>query len=169
MGDIFKEQIVKRKPKSTDGVKFIGLVFGVLAIFIVSMMIIPSFAMVPTLLAGFGAFYVCSFLKVEYEYIFTNGDLDIDIIYNRSRRKRMFSANVKSIEIMAHIEDMNHAGSFSGAQQVLDFSSGATEETTYAFLIAHKGQQTKVIIEPNETMMDALKGSIPRSKLHIKR
>ena len=115
-----------------------------------------------------GGFYLNSFLKIEYEYVFTNGELDIDIIYNRSRRKRIFSSHVNKFEIMAHVEDMNHAGEFHRAQETKDYSSGKVGPDSYAFLINYNSKYTKFIIEPNEKMMAAIKGSISRSKLHIK-
>ena len=170
MTDVFKEQIVKRKERPKDKMKRVGLILAVILIFIIAIMSpAASFAPVITLAAGFGAFYLTSFLKVEYEYVFTNGELDIDIIYNRSRRKRVFSAHVNKFEIMAHVEDMNHAGSFSGAQVTHDYSSGQVGPDTYAFLINKDGKQQKIIFEPNEKMLKAISGSMSRIKLHIKR
>jgi len=170
MGDVFKEQIVKRKESPLDMLKRAGLIIAVIVIFF-GVLQTPIATLVPiiTLAAGFGAFYLMSFLRVEYEYVFTNGELDIDIIYNRARRKRVFSANVKSFEVMAHVEDMNHAGSFKGAHETRDYSSGVVGPDTYAFLISVSGKQTKVIIEPNEKMMTAISGAVPRSKLHLRK
>jgi len=169
MGDVFKEQIVKRKQTSIDTAKRAGLIILVILSFFVSFILVPGIAPIVTLIVGFGAFYLNGFLKVEYEYVFTNGELDIDAIYNRARRKRVFSSHVNRFEIMAHVEDMTHAGSFGNAQEVRNYSSGAIGENTYAFLINYNSKQTKVIIEPNEKMMDAIKGSIARSKLHLKK
>ena len=169
MTDVFKEQIVKRKPSTMDNMKRVGLILAVVVVFFIAMYFVAGFAPVITLAAGFGAFYLMSFLKVEYEYVFTNGELDIDIIYNRSRRKRVFSAHVNKFEIMAHVEDMNHAGSFSGAQVTHDYSSGQVGPDTYAFLINKDGKQQKIIFEPNEKMLRAISGSMSRTKLHMKR
>jgi len=169
MGDVFKEQIVKRKDPPTNNIKRAVLVIAVIVLFFVlAQTQLGSLAAPITLAAAFGAFYLMSFLRVEYEYVFTNGDLDIDIIYNRSRRKQVFSANVKTFEIMAHVEDAVHAGNFSGALETRDYSSGEVGGNTYAFLVSIEGKQTKVIFEPNEKMMQAIAGSIPRSKLHRK-
>jgi len=168
MGDIFKEQIVKRKQTGKDTLKRAGIIIGVLVIFIVALNFVPGFAPIIGTAGVVGAFFLSSFLKVEYEYVFTNGELDIDIIYNRSRRKRVFSCNMRSAEIMAHVEDTMHTGAFHGAQETRDYSSGVNGPDTYAFLITHGGKNTKVIIEPNEKMMAAFRSSISRSKLHIR-
>jgi len=169
MGDVFKEQIVKRKDPPTNFLKRAGLIVAVIAIFfILGYTPLGGLAAPITLGAAFGAFYLMGFLRVEYEYVFTNGELDIDIIYNRSRRKRLFTASVKSFEIMAHVEDAVHAGSFNSAVETRDYSSGEVGPDTYAFLVSVNGKQTKIIIEPNERMMQAIAGSMSRSKLHRK-
>jgi len=170
MGDVFKEQIVKKKETAADTAKRIGLILAVFVIFFV-VLLTPArtFVAIIVAAAAFGAYYLMSFLKVEYEYVFTNGELDIDIIYNRSRRKRLFSSHVNKFEIMAHVEDMNHAGSFNGAQVTHNYSSGQVGPDTYAFLISKDGKIQKIIIEPNEKMMKAISGSISRSKLHLKK
>jgi len=168
-GDIFKEQIVARKQTNKDLAIRICLVVVVALVFLVTITILNALGIIITIAVGFGAFYLMSFLRVEYEYIFTNGELDIDAIYNRSRRKRVFSAYVKNFELMAHVEDMVHTGSFSSAQETRDYSSGDIKENTYAFLINTSGKRLKVIIEPNEKMMDAISKAIPRSKLHLRR
>jgi hypothetical protein len=150
--------------------KRIGLILAVVLVFVIAIASpAAAFAPIITLAVGFGAFYLMGFLKVEYEYIFTNGELDIDVIYNRSRRKRMFSSHVNKFEIMAHVQDMNQAGSFNSAQVTHDYSSGQVGADTYAFLVSKDGKQQKIIFEPNEKMLKAISGSMSRSKLHIKR
>ena len=168
MNEVFKEQIVKRQPNSKDNLKRVGLVLAVIAVTFVSFVLIPPLAPVIILAAGFGAWFLMSFLKKEYEYAFTDGELDIDVIYNRSRRKRLFSAKVKDFEIMAHVEDKMRIGDFQGAVETLDYSSGVVGNDTYAFLTNYKGKRTKVIIEPNAVMLKALATVLTRRRLHVK-
>lgn len=167
-GDVFKEQIVKKQPSMINTIKKVGLVIAAFTLGIIVMMAAGMFG--PFLLAAviFGAWYVMSFLNVEYEYTFTSGELDIDAIYNRSRRKRVFSARVNDFEIMAHIEDKRHSGSFHGAQVTKDFTSGVRGNDTYAFMINHQNKRTKVVIEPNEIMLKALASVLTRRRLHVK-
>jgi len=169
MGDVFKEQIVKRKPNSKDSLKRAGIIAAVVLVFFVSMAIVGQFALPITLVAGFGAAYLMSFLRVEYEYIFTNGEIDIDIIYNRSRRKRVFSSHVNKFEVMAHVEDTVHVGEFHRAQETKDYSSGEITPNSYMFLVSYNSKYLKVIFEPNEVLLKAISSAIPRSRLHLKK
>ena len=168
MGDIFKEQIVKRKSTSRDVLKRVGLVIAVIVVVFVAFALIPPVAPFLIVAAAIGAWYLMSFLKVEYEYAFTDGEFDIDAIYNRSRRKRVFSARVNDFETMAHVDDKMRVSDFQNAVQVLDYSSGVVGDDTYAFMINYKGKRTKIIIEPNAVMLKALATVLTRRRLHLK-
>jgi len=169
MGDMFKEQIVKRQATSTDVIKRIGIILATIIVAFVALSL-PIQMIGPFIAAGavFGAWYIMSFFKVEYEYSFTAGELDIDAIYNRSRRKRVFSARVNDFEIMAHVEDNMHTGALSNAQVQKDYSSGVVGKDTYAFIINYENKRTKIIIEPNEVMLKALASVLTRRRLHVK-
>jgi len=169
--DVFKEQIVKRKPTMLDSIKRAGLIFVVVAVAFTTFAVpgLNVFAPIIIIAVGFGAFYLNAFLNVEYEYVFTSGDLDIDAIYDKRRRKRLFSARVNDIDIMAPIEDTVQSGSFNNASETNDYSSGVAGPDTYAFMINLKGKRVKIIFEPNDKMMDTIKGSMSRNKLQLRK
>jgi len=168
MGDVFKEQIVKRQQTAGDSLKRVGLVLAA-AVLSVAALLLGSF-IGPFLVAAivFGAWFLMSFIRREYEYSFTAGELDIDVIYNRSRRKRVFSARVNDIEIMAHIDDKMHIGAFQGAQITKDYTSGVNGNNTYIAMINYENKRTKLVIEPNEVMLKAIAGVLTRRRLHVK-
>lgn len=166
MGDAFNEQLVRRRPTALDGVKKAGFVAAAFAVFLLAGVFVPGFAIFIGAGALFGALYAMGFLNVEYEYALTNGELDVDIIYNKARRRRLFSVAVKEFELMAHVEDKAHSGAFGGARAALFCHSGATGPDTYAFLATIAGQRTKVVIEPNEKLLKALRQAMPRGRFH---
>lgn len=169
MGDVFKEQLVRKQPSVKTAALRVGIIAAAAVIVFIAVALAAQIGIILAFAICFGAYYLLTFLNVEYEYIFTNGELDIDIIYSRSRRKRLFSANVKNFDIMCHIEDKMRAGEFNGAQITLDYSGGTVTENTYAFLLPYKGKRTKVIIDPNEKMLTAIAGVMSRQKLFIKK
>jgi len=168
MGDIFKEQIVKRASTTRDVFIKVGLILATVIVCMIALPTLATFGPFVALGAIFGAWFAMSYLKVEYEYSFTAGELDIDAIYNRSRRKRLFSARVNDFEIMAHVDDKMHNSAFQGAQVQRDFSSGVTNKDTYAFLLNYQNKRTKIIIEPNEVMLKAMASVLTRRRLHVK-
>lgn len=169
MGDVFKEQLVKRENTFKEtAIRICGWVLVVLLSILVFFNLGPFIGLLVAFVAGFGARFLMGYLNVEYEYIFTNGELDIDIIYDLARRKRVFTMNMKQFEIMAHVEDKNHEGTFAGAQETRDYSSGVIGSNTYAFLTVYEGKKVKVIIEPNDKMLKAFSGVLTRRKLHLR-
>ena len=168
MGDVFNEQIVKKHGTFSDNIKRAGITALILVIFFISFVFLQAFAVFIGVAAVFGGIFLMSFLNVEYEYVYTNGELDIDIIYNRARRKRLFSIVVKDFEIMAHVEDKTHLRAFDTAQETINCHSGEIGPNTYAFLATIKGKKAKVIFEPNDKMLKAISTSLSRSRLHLR-
>lgn len=157
MGDVFKEQIVKKEPNIHDTLKKAGVIAATLILAVVAFSIpsINAFAPIIVVAVAFGAYYLFSFLNLEYEYTFTNGTLDIDVIYNKSRRKRIFTGDVKDFELMTHVDNKDRLQDYKSATTTLNCSSGVTKPNTYAFLTNYKDKKVKIVIEPNEMMSKA--------------
>jgi hypothetical protein len=156
MGDVFKEQLIKKLPGKFDAMKKAGLVAASLFISML-LLLSPVLGVLTPIIVfaiGFGVYYLFSFFNVEYEYTFTNGSLDIDVIYNKSRRRRLFTGDVKDFEIMARLTDNEKAPEFRSAEVILDYSGGV-DDRAYAFLTRYKGKTVKIIIEPNDIMIQA--------------
>lgn len=156
MSDIFKEQLVKREKNTKDDFKkmlicAISVAFSILAVIGLGL----GAGLVIVLVIALIASYFIYNMNIEYEYSVTNGDIDIDRIYNKSRRKRVFSGSCGDIEIMAHINDKEHLGSYTDAK-VYDFSSGGIYGNTYVFVTEFKGKKAKIVIEPNDEILNAM-------------
>ena len=169
MNVVFKEQIVKRKPTIKDALIRACLIVVVVLVFLVTIVQFGAIGVLITAVVGFGANYVMGFLSVEYEYAITDKELDIDAIYARSRRKRVFSASLSNVEVMAHVSDNAHEHTFSRMQKLCDYTSATGNDNVYAFLLSYNGKYTKVLIEPNEKMLAAIAPAIGRGKLFLKK
>ena len=120
MKDFFTEQLVKHNitPKENKLRVIYICVYAVLISYIIFNFIIMSgnnhqigiFIIGLFICAGiiYLAYRQITGFDVEFEYSYTNGILDIDVIKHRSRRKTVFSAGVGDFEIMAHIDDSEH-------------------------------------------------------------
>lgn len=168
MNDIFKEQLIKKAPSGKDYAAKAAVAVLAALVILLSFMFLSYLAPFAAVGAGFFAHLVFGAFDVEYEYAFTNGELDVDVIYAKSRRKRLFSAYPKDFIVFAHIADKQYENDFKRAEVTKDFSSGKITGDTYAFLYSRAGKLTKYIIEPNEAILAALKGVIPRSRFHAR-
>lgn len=112
--------------------------------------------------------YICIVVfrktDIEYEYQFINGDMDIDIIYGKLKRKRLNRFDLKSIEIMAPANSPRLASYNNNESiKVLDYSSRYKDRPKYAFITQrHDGNTVKVLVEINAKMLEAIKNSVPR-------
>lgn len=168
MGDVFKEQLVKRINTPKDTAIRVCVWVIVLLIILIVITQVPMVALFVALILGFAASYATGYLNVEYEYVLTNGELDIDVIYDQKKRKRVFNGDMKQFELMAHINDKAHEAAFNTAHEIRDYSSGVTGDNTYAFLATHENKKVKIIIEPNEKMLKAFSKVLTKRNLHLR-
>lgn len=100
--DTFFEQLITIKKTAKDISLIILIWFATFfTIFMLFTVLYSPFSLLLSFGIGFGAFWLSTKLNVEFEYIITNGTLDIDKITNKSSRKRIMSlelANVKELK-----------------------------------------------------------------------
>ena len=161
MNDSYSELLVKKEQTGKDKViKF--LLIGVIAATAVVGVIIPL-VWVLTLGLGIAAYFILPNLDLEYEYVYVNGELDIDKIMAKSKRKRVQSFDLAKMEIMAPVNShrmdyQNH----NTKLKVLDFSSGNKEHKVYAMIIPDEKEICKVLLEPDQTLLENIQKSCTR-------
>lgn len=162
MSDIFIEQLVKKETKSSDKIKTILYFLTATILSFVSLIYLGF--IFPLVLAGsfFGAIYLSSLNNVEYEYIFTNTELDIDAIYNKQRRKRKISTDLKQSTLITYFNNKQYENAHNDAK-VLDFSSGANYQNVYYIITNIDNKKVKLLFEPNEEMISALEKKLSRN------
>ncbi len=78
--------------------------------------------------AIYGAYYLFQRLNREYEYIYTGGEVDIDVIYGRSKRQRLITLKPRQVEFMGkatvYYEQYRKK---TEIQKILDFSDGTKD------------------------------------------
>ncbi len=158
MDDFYTEQLIKKQVDSKDRLKKTGLialtVLSVLGVFVIPLGIILPVVMIVIDVLMFQN------LNVEYEYGFVNGDLDIDKIMNKSRRKRMFSTDADQMELLAPVgavELMQYK-----KVKTYDYTSGKGNAEIYALIASNKGELCKILFEPNETIVEGFFVKAPR-------
>lgn len=109
--DVYVEARFPRATGWREVLTYVLVAIMVLLLFWLSLMLSPmlgNFAFVAYGILAFVVIYAGKFLKkqqVEYEYIFTNGDLDIDKIIAKEDRKRRYSVNVSEMEFFEEYKD----------------------------------------------------------------
>ena len=106
----------------------------------------------------YGEIKLLGTFRVEYEYIITNGMVDIDKITAKSSRKRVFSFECKDIIRTARINDK---GILSAANQSYAFGNEGKESF---YVLVNKGSAKAVLlIEPQQKIINAIKECTPKN------
>lgn len=105
---------------------------------------------------------VFPYLSVEYEYVFCDGQLDFDKIFSGNKRKTALRIDFENVEIMAPAG--SHALDSYNHQQLklIDYTSRERDIHPYAIVLRQGEQLTKILFEPNEKMVAAIKQKAPR-------
>ena len=162
--DIFMEKIVAKKKGIQDYLIITGLVFAGFIVLIAVMTISFLRSLWPILAAGviYLIYYLSTSRNVEFEYIVTNGDLDIDKIISRRKRKRIFSANCKSFDILAKYKSEHYNSEVKNIQKKIEAVSSMDSPGVYFATLNYKNERTVIFFEPDEKMLDSFKTYIPR-------
>ena len=158
MSDFYTEQLIKKQKGKREMMLLLGVV-AILALGITSLLI-SAVGIVIMVIAVVAGIIVFRQINLEYEYLFVNGDFDVDKIINKSRRKRLFSMNVSNLELLAP-ENAAELRNYRNAK-VVDYSSGKKDARRYGMVISDRGQMTKIVFEPNDTIVEGFFMLAPR-------
>lgn len=156
------ELLVGKKMRARD-YWVLGLTaMGIFAFSFIGIPLIPGL-LIPKFLALIGLICLFIFLyrhsKVEYDYCYFQGDLDVDKVFDKSSRKSYLSVNISEAEIVAPLKSDRISG--FGKLKILDVSSGEKEDLRYAAVLHHNGIKTLLIIQANNKLLDAIYRTIP--------
>ena len=143
----------------------IGVYFLLLVLSVVASMESTYMLLVVMGVIAFGIMKANS-MKYEYEYIFCDGQLDVDKIIANSKRKRMFRVDFDSCEVIAPENSEALAHWNSRVEKVLDYTSHVKGKHTYAIIARHNQQLVKILFEPNENMISIMRNK-SRRKVHL--
>ena len=97
--------------------------------------------------------------NTEYEYSYVGGDLRIDRIRNRSRRKHQIELEAEGIRSVLPKEAAHTDGQ---GLQTRDFTSGRKDARVYELRYEGGGRSLRVWIEPDEKLLELMKLAMPR-------
>jgi len=163
--DTFFEQIVPVK-KDVKGIfAVIGIwVAAIILAFLAWGFLIPMGLGTIGLLIIAGVFYFayklsCRF-SVEYEYIITNGILDVDKIMAKSMRKRMLTFNLSEVESVEKFNP-NKKDERKYASNLM--ACNKTDPNAYVLIASSEGKGTiKLVLSPENRMKEAMKKFMPK-------
>ena len=105
------------------------------------------YALLPAIVLGIVEFFLFRSWKLEYEYVYVNGDFTISKIIRKEKRKDVFHCDRKDIQYVREGK-LTEDGC-----RVSDFSSGWEKADVYTLRTGNR----LVYIEPNEEFLQDLR------------
>jgi hypothetical protein len=173
MGDVFVEHMVARRQTPKILMQKLMLTLAAVTVMLIPLVfevfnLLPAGILLPFFIvgAGWGMIILFRRLNLEYEYIVTNGEMDVDKIMGRRSRKRLLTVDCRNFDILAPYSPEFRAEYESQTIATTVDVSSHPEAPGRWFAIFHAkdGKRTLLIFEPNEKMLDAFRKYI-RSKI----
>ncbi len=168
--DVFIECLVKRKNTGKTITLKLLIVLGVIVFSLIMFLFCAAFASVSfvflLLIAGsvYGAWWIFGRFNLEYEYIITNGEMDIDKIMGKQNRKRLITINFRDIEIMAPMGG-EHKREFENQSIPKTIDASVLKDAPGNYFIVTRNQKqglVRLIFTPDERVIKSAQAVAPR-------
>lgn len=161
MNESYAEVLIKRKRE----VKYMAIV-AVMMILTVAMLaaglLIEKFLFIPGIVLLFVDNFVVQLLCIEYEYLYVSGELSIDRIVGKNKRKNCMTADMEKVELIAP-EGSGRFDALGGLKCVeKDFTSCRDAAKVYICIFHTEKEVWKVRFEPDGKMLELMRQTFPR-------
>ena len=164
MENIFNEKLIKKLPDGKDALLKGAIGLAAIAIMTVSFMYAGLMSILIALAVGVGVYFAYKQFEVEYEYILTNDELDVDKIIARERRKSVLSVSVRNFEIFAPVKDEYKKQMEDPAiTQKFDASSSVKSTKRWFAVFDYEEKRTLLVFEPGKKMRASIRLMAPRA------
>lgn len=158
--EAYAEWLVKRKsPAYAMPLKVLMAVLCAVGLFLALTTMLGIIALV---LAVAAAYFVFRSLNVEFEYLYVTGQLTIDKIMGKSKRKKAWEGSMEEIQIIAPADSYVLKDYETSNMKLLDFSTHVEHAKVFALISRTGGETVKILFEPNEKMLRCFKMTSPR-------
>lgn len=155
------ELLVPRHSKATDRILQVLLIIVIAALAVGTLIFGPVLFLIAIALGVVSYLFIFPRFNVEYEYTLLNHDLDIDVIYNRTKRKSVMSFDLQKAEIIAPAAS-HRLDSYQNTK-TLDYSAQDPHNTAYAIIISMNQTINRILIQPDATMLEYMQNFLPRT------
>lgn len=170
--DFFNEWIVKRRKTAQDYMSVAITVmvtcmvlYGIMLQFMAYKFV--YFIPVEIAVVLFIAYKIIVSMNVEYEYSVTNGDIDVDRVISKKRRKRMVSVKLRNVEYFAPFEGEHiRVAEDTSIRRIIDASSSLDAPRLHFVIYYNNSEKTLLLFEPTDEMIENFSHYVPRSLNH---
>ena len=169
--DHFMEEVVVKKQKGLQDVLYFGLtvamIFSALIGFSTLSALLSGFSVEGLLIVAFFIgiaallFFRKDRIRTEYEYTFTNGDLDFAQVFNNQKRNNLGTMRVKNVDAFGPVAS-------EGFRKLIGMPELGRKNwflnrraDLYYFYYQKEGKKTMIIFEPSREMTEMIRKYLP--------
>ena len=160
----YKEYLIKRNKNSIEKVLTLLLYLAATVLAFPCFTLLMGFGGIGLLLAVgmyYGAHKISARFNREYEYTITGDGVDIDVIYNKTSRKRLISFSVREAIVLASVKDENHKHYLNGTFDKEISATTNRKDANVYFAVVEADGKILVKFEPPHTALEILKKHAP--------
>ncbi len=158
--DVFVEQIVKKKFGPKDyAIMALTVLVGLIVIAV--SFLIPAVGILILVAAAVGVYYLITSRNLEFEYSVTNGDITIDKIINRRKRKRVINTDAQYIEDIGKY-DPHRLANKQGYTKIFASEYDDGRNAWYFCARDPKKGNVLVVFDPDDRTLKSIKPFLPR-------
>lgn len=101
-------------------------------------------------------------LRTEYEYTFTNGEMDFAMVFNNQKRKSLGTMRVKNVEAFGPVTSPSFQRYITMKDIKKDHWFLNRGAELYYFFFAKDGKKRIIVIEPSAEMVELIRKYLPR-------
>lgn len=170
--DSFLEEVVVKHNRGVQTVAYVVanimmVLFGLVGLFLLQMLFMQFsvFALIETILfvgAAVLLFLYRDRVRTEYEYTFTNGDLDFAMVFNNQKRKSLGTMRVKNVESFGPVDSnaFRKLINMPGLKRRNWFLN--RDAKLYYFYYQKESEKNVIVLEPSDEMVEAIRKYLPR-------
>ncbi len=155
---IYTESIVRRLPKPAERVAWFMLAaafgFSALSVYIFG---IPS--IIGAVVLGILFYRVHRRVDSEYEYVHTNDEFDIHLVFRGANRKELMSIRLENVVVLAP-SDSRELDRFPNLK-IRDFSGNHKKGSHYTMVYSDNGEKKAIGLLLDDNMRSSLKQWVP--------
>ena len=160
----YKEYLVKRNKNGKEKILTLLIYLAATVLAFICLSLLMGFGGIGLLLTVgmyFGAYKISARFNREYEYTITGDGVDIDVIYNRTSRKRLISFSVGETIVLASVNDENHKHYLNGTFDKEISATTNSKDANVYFAVLEADGGTLVKFEPPCAALEILKKHAP--------
>lgn len=171
--DHFMEEVVVKKNKVFSEILYVlanimMVLFALLGVMMLNALFMGGFSVVALIetivMVGLAVllFLRRDRLRTEFEYTFTNGDLDFAQVYNNQKRKTLGTMRVKNVEAFGPV-DSEHFRKLINMQGLTRRNWFLNREAKlYYFYYQKENAKNIIVFEPSDELVDMVRKYLPR-------